>query len=135
MSSRYRARNQCPHYCDSCDVGLDCPEATDSADPWIKGVNESQAERSIRAVLGEIWHERVKQDAQWGEQNHSDPEWLAILMEEVGEVSECVVEMRFDNEGKREGYDRLMDYELVQVAAVCAAWLESRRRQRKQDGR
>lgn len=79
--------------------------------------------------LQAVWHERVKQDAKWGEQNHPDPEWLAILLEEVGEAAKCVVEVRFDNEGQAADYNSLLDYELVQVAATAINWLESRRRQ------
>lgn len=36
----------------------------------------------------EVVAERKRQDSGWGEQNHELPIWLAILMEEVGELAE-----------------------------------------------
>ena len=77
-----------------------------------------------------IWHERVKQDAKWGGQNHDNLRWLAILMEEVGECAENVVEdtptkeRLYSTEALREN----LIYELTQVAAVCVAWLECMKR-------
>lgn len=43
---------------------------------------------------------------------------LTALMEEVGEVARCF------NDGEIEGCRELRD-ELVQVAAVCVAWIEA----------
>lgn len=59
--------------------------------------------------------ERAKQNAKWGVQNHNPARWLAILVEEVGEVAKAIVE------------DRSFDVrnELVQVAAVAVAAIES----------
>lgn len=65
-------------------------------------------------VLAEVRKERRKQDKMWGEQNHDDTYWLAILMEEVGEASERT--LNDDKERLRE--------ELVQTAAVVVAWIE-----------
>ena len=80
-----------------------------------------------------VEHERVKQDTKWGIQNHSDEKWLAILTEELGEVAECVCHTAIGSkdEAERRSFDALMDYELVQVAAVAVAWLECRKRNRK----
>ncbi len=79
-----------------------------------------------------VWHERVKQDAKWGVRDHADPKWALILTEELGEVAECVLERdAADSPATAELYDELLDYEIVQIAAVAQAWLESRRRQRK----
>lgn len=80
--------------------------------------------------------ERIKQDVKWGEQNHSDFKWLSILMEEVGEVAECVNE---DNPAKErlyshEALESNMEYELIQVAAVCIAWIEAIRRREMAGG-
>lgn len=90
-----------------------------------------------QAVLAAIRHERARQDARWGEQNHPDgsasyfrPEadllrrfaedavregrlsWRHILDEEVAEA-------RAEHEPK------LLVGELVQVAAVAVGWIES----------
>ncbi|MDE0401287.1 MAG: hypothetical protein OXL96_26110 [Candidatus Poribacteria bacterium] len=60
--------------------------------------------------------EREAQDEKWGEQRHSDEKWLAILLEELGEVSVAVLEK---NEAG------LLE-ETVQVAAVLQSWITSR---------
>ncbi len=71
---------------------------------------------TIRGMLYEwISNERAKQDVKWGEQNHNNEKWLAILSEEVGEVAKEILESPDGNIGSGE---------LVQVAAVCVAWLE-----------
>lgn len=73
-------------------------------------------------VLGEIETERERQRAKFPQhQNHSDEWWLAIATEELGEVARAVIESRFG--GDNAGNER---EEIVQLAAVCVAWLESR---------
>jgi NTP pyrophosphatase (non-canonical NTP hydrolase) len=64
-------------------------------------------------VLEEVARERSRQDERWGEQNHEPLRWLAILVEEVGEVGKAIL----DRQGLRD--------ELVQVAAVAVAAIES----------
>jgi len=75
--------------------------------------------------LFEITEERENQVKKWGVQNHSPIEWLAILMEEVGEVSREALEYHFhkfyQDTGQLERYEK----ELIQVAAVALAMLES----------
>lgn len=61
----------------------------------------------------------MNQDKKWGEQNHRDSTWLAILSEEVGEAAKAILE------GKN------LDEEVVQIAAVAVAWEESRMRGKK----
>ena len=71
------------------------------------------------AVINEVVEERKKQDAKWGEQNHSPANWLMILTEEVGEVSKAAVEAHFGNATLEEYRN-----ELIQVAAVAIAMIE-----------
>ena len=66
-------------------------------------------------VLDEIAAERARQDAKWGEQNHHETIWLAILAEEVGEAAAAALQERKD------GYRA----EMMQVAAVAVAAIES----------
>ena len=66
--------------------------------------------------------ERNKQDHKWGEQNHSPAIWLAILMEEVGEVSGEVIAGEWKPELQKR---KNLGHEIVQVAAVCKAMYES----------
>ena len=63
--------------------------------------------------------ERKRQDEKW---NRAPGEWLAfsadkhlVLAEEAGEVAKAILE--YDAVNLRE--------ELIQVAAVCVAWLEA----------
>lgn len=71
------------------------------------------------SVLGDVYDERVRQDARWGEQNH-DPAWYGmILMEEVGEYAKAALENRFGDGPKWN-----MRIEAIQVAAVAVAIVE-----------
>ncbi len=70
-------------------------------------------------VLRPLAREREKQNNKWGEQNHTDEIWLAILSEEIGEVSQAMLHNRFG--GHAAGTLRK---ELIQVAAVAIQWLE-----------
>ena len=95
------------------------------------------ADPTLRAhtVLGCVQMERIKQDVKWGEQNHADLAWLAILGEEFGEASQCVTKSSVGPTEPTEAkeYYELLEYELVQVAAVCVAWLECIRRREATD--
>ena len=68
-----------------------------------------------------IDEERAEQDEKFGQQDHDDFVWLAILQEEVGETAQAILEARF----RYDGTDSDMRAELVQVAAVAVAWLEA----------
>ena len=74
-------------------------------------------------IIKSIIEERKSQDKKWGEQNHHPFKWLAILGEEVGEVNKAILE------------NSLVDYydELVQVAAVAIAMIESAHRGKWRD--
>lgn len=80
--------------------------------------------------------ERIRQDKLWGVQNHGSHLWLAILVEEVGEVSSAILE---NSEGSGTLGSKALSAEwmcpsadaeekirgeLIQVAAVAIAWLE-----------
>jgi NTP pyrophosphatase (non-canonical NTP hydrolase) len=77
-------------------------------------------------ILGEIIQERVRQEALCasgkfkascatiGPNEMSEHECNTVLNEEVGEVARAILES--DNDNLRE--------ELIQVAAVCVAWVE-----------
>ena len=77
---------------------------------------------SIRnAVLNQIVNERLKQDAMWGKQRHDHGTWLAILMEEVGEVAQAMQEGLIHHKESDAGN---LYNELIQVAAVATAIAE-----------
>ncbi|CAM3649828.1 hypothetical protein [Deinococcus frigens] len=88
-------------------------------------------------VLGEVLAERQRQDARWGQQDHDPSTWLMVLAEEVGEANQAVFETLFPSYDKRaaeRGPRSLAEYhlELLQVAAVAVAAIESLDRQHPQ---
>lgn len=68
----------------------------------------------IKAILADVEAERRRQIGKWGVQTHTKDRWLAILVEEVGELAKAVLE----------GTDNAEE-EAIQVAAVAAAIAES----------
>ena len=70
-------------------------------------------------VTLDIWAERAKQDAKWGEQNHHPFLYLNVLMEEVGEASQAALQATFGGKEWSEYRE-----ELVQAAAVAMAMIE-----------
>ena len=73
---------------------------------------------STATVLWAITDERDRQDNIWGQQDGDDKTWLPILAEEFGEVARAMLQQ----DGEASGNLR---EELVQVAAVCVAWVEA----------
>lgn len=71
------------------------------------------------SIYEEIRAERARQDAKFGA-NRVMPasSWLPVLVEEVGEVGSACLDDGQDAHGD-------LRAELVQVAAVAVAWLES----------
>lgn len=93
----------------------------------------------MTTILSEVQKERQRQNEKWGIQDHNAVEWVAILTEEVGEVSKEAVDFHFANGDKNvkdtpseslQG-ERLMAYrkECIQVAAVAVQMVESLDRQ------
>ncbi len=81
-------------------------------------------------VLNEVSQERARQENKWGQQNHSPANWLMILGEEVGEVNKAALETYFKYEGADKDYSSYRE-ELIQVAAVAVAMVESLDRNEK----
>ncbi len=81
-----------------------------------------------------VREERIRQDTKWGVQNHDDFEWLAILVEEVGEIGKSLAESRINPESELKALELFenMKQEIVQTAAVCIAWLENIRSKEKE---
>ena len=76
-------------------------------------------------VLVEVELERARQDNLWGEQNHAPLVWLPILLEEVGEVGKALND--WVHSPPEEVADAIANYrdELIHVAAVAVAAVES----------
>lgn len=70
-----------------------------------------------------VINERAYQDRKWGgsphDRQHTLPEWLLILEEEVGEVALEVGNIYWHGDEAQQ-----LRIELIQVAAVCAAMIE-----------
>lgn len=78
-------------------------------------------------IFAAIRAERVAQDDQWGAAHDpGDGILLAVLLEECGEVG-CELNTRWPGAPDVPQLRR----ELVQVAAVCVAWLETLERRRE----
>jgi hypothetical protein len=92
-------------------------------------------------VLEEVLHERLKQNEKWGEQSHPDGTGGALAFE-VAEITRRDCEFAFSDvttdvgtwrhildeevaEAFAETEPDKLRAELVQVAAVAAAWIES----------
>ncbi len=79
----------------------------------------SNMTREQHSVIIDILEERDRQKAKWGDQVNPPFLWLAVLTEEVGELSQALLHNLFGGKAKGTAYK-----ELVQVAAVCVAWME-----------
>lgn len=66
-------------------------------------------------VIDDVLAECERQDAKWGSNvSHSHERWLAIFIEEVGEVAKEILESN----------QELLYQELIQTVAVGLHWLE-----------
>ena len=97
---------------------------------WERNLNKQVKEilpKEQRQIFHAVVMERFAQDKKWGVQNHSPIEWCAILGEEVGEVQKAALEYHFRKNHLHPEITALADYreELIQVAAVCFAMIES----------
>jgi hypothetical protein len=77
------------------------------------------------APYGDVHRERIRAHAKHGANGNSrenaswdDSEWLAILVEEVGEVAH---ELTYDATDRKTNLRK----ELVQVAAMACAWIDA----------
>lgn len=86
-----------------------------------------------KLVLDQVCVERIKQTKKWGEQNHNQVEWMAILTEEVGEAAREALEHHFKYAENPDALLKLRE-ELIQVAAVAVAMVESLDRNELADG-
>lgn len=77
-----------------------------------------------RLTLTAIQAEGMKQDLKWGEQNGDPTEWLAILVEEVGELAQAILADRSDNPEMHDSHHESMEMEAIQIAAVAAHFIE-----------
>lgn len=77
-------------------------------------------------IIHDVLAETQVQNAKWGETNHDDFTWLAIIGEEFGEAARAVLHGQFDH-----GEGNLQE-ELVQIAAVAVQWLVAIKRRQEE---
>ena len=82
-------------------------------------------------VFQRIGEERSKQDKQWGIPHNQQRLWFTILSEEVGEVAKELNEFWDRDYLDDPCFISKIKNELIQVAAVCVAWLEDLERSKK----
>jgi hypothetical protein len=75
----------------------------------------------IANALNDVAHERARQNAKWGTQRLSWPEWIAILTEEVGEAAKEAVDLHWNHDG---AHIAALRKELIHVAAVAVQIIE-----------
>jgi NTP pyrophosphatase (non-canonical NTP hydrolase) len=86
--------------------------------------------RMMFKVLHDVEKERIRQVEKWKIQRHNPGKWLAILMEEVGEVAQAAQKPLGLTTTKETDADDLY-LELMHVSAVAAAWMEQIREERE----
>ncbi len=86
----------------------------------------------MRGIFKRIETERASQDEKWGPlpRAHGMDKWLAILMEEVGELSQAVLQM--ESHDKAGDWVANFEKEAVQCMAVLVAMVQQFRRQREE---
>lgn len=100
---------------------LEVEFAATEPDIWKLAVTKlAEPLRVTRRVLNEVCGERQRQESKWGQQDHHPFTFLAVLGEEVGEANQAA--LKATSEGKEWSSYRA---ELVQVAAVAVAMIES----------
>ena len=91
----------------------------------------------IILTYGQFWHEKIDDERHRQERLKDEGRFaltcadpvsngarLAVLVEEVGEVARAVLEQGIDGEVAYDKHGKNIEKELVQVAAVCVAWLQ-----------
>jgi NTP pyrophosphatase (non-canonical NTP hydrolase) len=74
-------------------------------------------------VLASVRAERERQNAKWGLQRYAMGKWLAILVEEVGEVAQAMQPLMGLTTGKTSDAQNVFE-ELIHVSAVACAIAE-----------
>jgi len=83
---------------------------------------------TIHDILNEVQDERSRQVETWGKVYHTPIEYVALLAEELGEVSRYAHELHWNGKyydvDEKEHREKL-EKEAVQVAALCVALIGS----------
>ena len=96
--------------------GDDPFRAIDLADAW-------EEKRTMTDALQDVLKERKRQDAKWGAQEHDPITYLAILMEEVGEVARIMARQYGEQSFKKSDTEVNLADEMADVlfVLICLA--------------
>jgi NTP pyrophosphatase (non-canonical NTP hydrolase) len=75
-------------------------------------------------TLAAIEAEGHSQDLKWGEQNGPPTEWLAILVEEVGELAQAILADHSATPEMHDSHHVSMETEAIQIVVVAAHFIE-----------
>jgi hypothetical protein len=76
-------------------------------------------------VFNEVAEEIQRQESIWGVQNHDDPYWMTIALEELGEAAMAILAKAHNaNPRTTRLHTDNTRTELVQTAAVIINWIE-----------
>ncbi len=86
----------------------------------------SHVEPALGRLIDRVVQERARQDFKWGRgfPTRNDDRWLTIATEELGEAAMAILK----------GDEANLTDEILQLAAVCLAWLELRVPMANQEG-
>ena len=79
----------------------------------------------MKMIIEAIKIERELQNKKWGEQNHHPIKWITILSEEIGEAAKAALEHEYLSDDERKTMLNNYRKELVSIAAVAIAAIES----------
>jgi len=74
-------------------------------------------------VLVDVLKEQERQTKKWGIRDHEPLSWLAILVEEVGEVAEAILIAQSVDGEENGGLEEVRE-EAIHVAAVAITFVE-----------
>jgi len=109
----WKTRKYIRHPC-RCRVGLDATRCHCERFTPEEG-NERPHSSDRKSLVDRILEERRKYDGEYGPDVHHSPgRWLSASMEELGEIARALHDGKMKN----------LPVEIVQLAALCLAWLE-----------
>ncbi len=76
-------------------------------------------------VFAQIAAQVQRQYDKWGVQTHTDHEWYAIELEEIGEVARALNQLAFPGSQNPDEVAANLQDEIVHAAAVLVAWLDN----------
>ena len=106
---------------------LICPGLLKKAYEQMKKYEETALTNVQEKIINMVLEERKRQDAKWGEQNHSAYVWSSIIGEEYGEICQAINEFGFNPTPETEGQIYI---EAIQTMASCMAMIECIERNR-----